>query len=212
MRYVFTVLMLVAVEVLAEQPDTYLYKFENARFSISSVEIRLNARGEGSIRYRKRDEDVEVNEEISLSQSAMQRFQELISEMGFLDSMESYDTGRNLEHMGTTIIRVNASGREREVTFHYTSHKSMLRLVELFKAVENQHYRTSELRFARQYSQLDLPKHLKMLEVDLKGRKIAEPTQLLPLLEEISLDDTVPLIARNSAAKIATQIRRTDAK
>lgn len=212
MKYATILLLLLAIQVSDEQPDTYLYKFENSRFNISSVEVRLNSRGEGSIRYCKRDEDVEVTEGLSLSQSAMQRFHEIVSEMNFLDSVESYDVGKNLEHMGTTTIRISAAGREREVTFHYTSHRSMLRLVELFKAVENQHYRTNDLRFARQYSQLDLPRHLKVLEGDLKSRKIAEPAQLLPLLEEISLDDTLPLIARNSATKIAAQIRRADTK
>ncbi len=209
MRCLAVVLLLV-MEVSAQQPDTYLYRFENSRFNISSVEVKLNAKGEGSIKYRKRDEDVEVNEELSLSQAAIQRFHSLISELNFLDSAENYNMGKNLEHMGTTTIRVTAASKEREVVFHYTSHKLMLRLVELFKAVENQHYRTSDLKFARQYSQLDLPKYLKILEGDLKSRKIAEPTQLLPLLEEISLDDTVPLIARNSAARIATQIKRID--
>jgi hypothetical protein len=66
----------------------------------------------------------------------------------------------------------------------------------------------TELKFARQYSHLDLPKQLKNLEGELKRDKIAEPEQVLPILSEIALDDSLPLIARNSAEKLIKQIKK----
>ncbi|MCS6884592.1 MAG: hypothetical protein RMM17_08335 [Acidobacteriota bacterium] len=194
-----------AVGLILTTVDTYIYRFENPRFEVSCIEVRIKSSGEGAVSYLSKGE--ETVERIVVPQTTLQRLKAIVSEMDFLDNAVEYDVGKHLEHMGVTIIRIESLGRSREVRFHYTSDKAMTRLVELFRSIETQCRRMKELSFARQYAQLDLPRCLKLLENDLRARKIAEPQQLVPLLEEISLDDSIPLIARNAATKLVALIR-----
>jgi hypothetical protein len=97
--------------------------------------------------------------------------------------------------------------RHREASFNYSENRQIMKLVELFRAIDNQQRRVMEIKLARQFTPLDLPRQLKNLEEELRRERIAEPTQLLPLLSEISLDDGLPLIARDAAAKLAKQIQ-----
>src|SRR6185436_15628198 len=137
----------------------------------------------------------------------MQRLAQLYDELRFLDSTESYQADRDLPHLGTVTIALRANGRERQASFNYTTHKVCMRLLELYRAIENQERRLVEIGLARQYSPLDLPRQLKTLEGELQRNRIAEPTKMLPLLSEIALDDTLPLIARNAAERMVKQIK-----
>jgi hypothetical protein len=185
----------------------YSYRFENPRFDISFVEIKLHENGEGNLLYKKRDEDSEIPVKLKLLPGTIYRLGELFNELRFLDTTESYQAEKQLPHLGTVTLGMKADQRSRETSFNYTSNRAALRLVELFRAIENQERRLIELTLARQYSPLDLPKQLKNLEDDLKRNRIAEPSQMLPLLTEIALDDSLPLIARNNAEKLAKQIK-----
>jgi hypothetical protein len=185
----------------------YRYRFENPRFDISFVEIRLMENGEGEMHYKKRDEDSDIPIKLKLLPGTMQHLAQLYDELRFLESTESYQADKQLPHLGTITIALRANGRERETSFNYTTHRACLRLVDLYRAIENQERRLVEIRLARQYSPLDLPRQLKNLEGELQRNRIAEPTQMLPLLSEIALDDSLPLIARNAAQRMAKQIK-----
>jgi hypothetical protein len=186
----------------------YSYRFENPRFDISFLEIRLQGSGEGEMRYKKRDQDEEISVKLKLQPSTMQRLGELFNSIRLLDGSDSYQADKQLPHLGTVTLGMKVGGQGREASFNYTNNKMALKLVELFRAIENQERKLMELTLARRYSPLDLPRQLKNLESELKRDRIAEPSQFLPLLSEIALDDSLPLIARNSAEKLATQIKR----
>ncbi|MBL8148681.1 MAG: hypothetical protein JNN15_02010 [Blastocatellia bacterium] len=202
-------LLFSSISVFAlDEPNKFIYKFENPRFDVSFVEIDIQFNGEGRLRYKKRDENDEVKESLKLLPSTVRRLQGLFNDLKFLESTDSYQSDKSLPHLGTVTLVMKANGREREINFNYTSNRSLMQIVELFRGIENQQRRLTELKFARQYSHLDLPKQLKNLEGELKRDKIAEPEQVLPILSEIALDDSLPLIARNSAEKLIKQIKK----
>jgi hypothetical protein len=61
---------------------------------------------------------------------------------------------------------------------------------------------------AQRYQPLDLPKQIETLESELRLMRITEPEKLLSVLNEISSDDTQPLIARNHAKRIIESIKK----
>jgi hypothetical protein len=186
----------------------YKYHFENSRFDITTVDINISSKGEGQLRFKKRDEDDEVLLPVKLLPETVNRLQSLYDELRFLDTLDNYQANAQLTNLGTTTIFLKQGERSRSASFNYTDNRSAMQLAALFRAIENQYRRTEEIKLSRQFSPLDLPKQLKNLEEELKRNRIAEPIQLVPLLSDISVDDSAPLIARNAATKLITMIKR----
>src|SRR5262249_27207658 len=162
---------------------------------ISFVEIKLQGTGEGNLRYKKRDDNDEMTIDFKLLPATMRRLAEQFDEIHFLDGGgESYQADKQLPHLGTITLGMRAEGREKNTSFNYSNNRTVMKLVDLFRAIENQQRRQVELRLARQFSPLDLPRQLKIIEDEMKRGRIAEPEQMLPLLSEISMDDSLPLI------------------
>jgi hypothetical protein len=172
------------------------------------VDINISSKGEGQLRFKKRDEDDEVLLPVKLLPETVNRLQSLYDELRFLDTLDNYQANAQLTNLGTTTIFLKQGERSRSASFNYTDNRSAMQLAALFRAIENQYRRTEEIKLSRQFSPLDLPKQLKNLEEELKRNRIAEPIQLVPLLSDISVDDSAPLIARNAATKLITMIKR----
>lgn len=210
-KFLFTVaFLLVSITGLAQISSSrqYSYHFENARFDISSVDIKIADTGEGQLKFKKRDEEEEVSLTLKMLPDTVRKLQSLYDDLRFLDSADNYQATAQLNNLGTTTLSLNYGERKRSASFNYTDNKSVMQLVSLFRAIENQYRKIEEIKLARQFTPLDLPKQLKLLEEDLKRNRIAEPSQIVPILSNISLDDGVPLIARNEARKLVTQINR----
>ncbi|MBI4850660.1 MAG: hypothetical protein HY819_02420 [Acidobacteria bacterium] len=203
-------LLLFSITSFAQQNSLreYKYHFENARFEITTVDINISDKGEGELRFKKRDDDEEITLPIKLQPDTINRLQSLYDGLRFLDSIDSYQSNAQLANLGTTTIFLKQGERSRSASFNYTNNPTAMQLAALFRAIENQYRRVEEIKLARQFSPLDLPKLLKNLEEELKRNRIAEPMQIVPLLSDISVDDSAPLIARNAAGKLATMIKR----
>jgi hypothetical protein len=186
----------------------YKYHFENSRFDVTYVDINISDKGEGQLRFKKRDEDEEILLPIKLLPNTINRLQSLYDELRFLDSLDNYQANAQLANLGTTTLFLKQGERSRSASFNYTNNRSAMQLTALFRAIENQYRRVEEIKLARQFSPLDLPKHLKNLEEELKRSRIAEPIQIVPILSDISVDDNAPLIARNAAGKLIKMIKR----
>lgn len=192
----------------SDEAHEFQYNFENARFDISFIEIRVRENGEGTLRFKKRDEDKEISLDLKLQPATIKRLEELYQTLNYLNSSDTYQAGRDLSHLGKITIGIKRDKQERSTSFNYTEHKVMAKLVELYRAIDNQQRRAMDLKLARQFTPLDLPRQLKNLEDELKRNKLAEPEALAGLLTEIKLDDSLPLIARNAAGKLLEQINK----
>lgn len=202
------VLVILPLVVLAQDESQYSYRFENPRFEVSLVEITIAHSGQASFHYKKRDSGEEDTLQLQVLPKTIETLQSLYTEIRFLDSTDSYQTNNNFQNLGTTTIGLKMGKRERQASFNYTSNRGVMRLTDLFRAFQNQQLNVIDIRLARQFTPLDLPKQLKLLEENVKKERIAEPSQLLPLLGEIAQDDGVPLIARNAATRLIMQIKK----
>lgn len=189
----------------------YRYLFENDRFTTPYQEIEFDASGKGQFRFRKK-ESGQLGEEIvnslALSPAIVRQAQALFDELQFLDSTEDYQFKKDFSHLGKMTITYARSGKSRTVSFNYTANQAMSRLVELFRNIATQETRIFELETVRANDPISTPAQLRMLEIELRAKHLADPERFMPILEELKQDESVPLIARNHAERLMQAIRK----
>src|SRR5437868_1404068 len=72
----------------------YLYRFENLRFDISFIEIKVAANGESEMRFKKRDEDSDNTVKFVLLPSTIERIQGFFTTLKFFDSRDAYQADK----------------------------------------------------------------------------------------------------------------------
>jgi hypothetical protein len=65
-----------------------------------------------------------------------------------------------------------------------------------------------DISVARENQPLGVPKLMELMESMLKRDALSDPRQLLKLLQDLSTDEHVPLIARNHAQRIIKKIQK----
>ena len=215
----FLILLLAAASAFAQNPPTvngaaaagemsFSYKFENPRFYLRVIEIDLSANGAGELRFTRGESDEVVDCKIKLLPATFARIRSLFELSGFLDSKIEYQDKTDMSHLGWVTLSAKDGGRERKVRFNYTINAEMEELGKIFRGIATQEISLFDIDNAQRYQPLDLPKQLEILENDLRLGWIAEPERVLSVLNEISDDDTQPLIARNHAKRIVEAIKK----
>lgn len=185
----------------------YRYTFINERFTTPFQEVEVDESGKGIFRYhRKGSEEIALN--INLSQSLISRIQTLFDMLNFLNSNEEYQHKKDFSHLGTMTISRSHNGVERNVKFNYTSNEYLNSLTELFRNIATQETRIFELETVRSTDPISTPAQLRLLESELRSKNFADPQKIIPLLQEIRLDEGVPLIARNHADRLIKMINK----
>lgn len=197
-----------AVAASSSSSTIYRYLFENEKFTTQRVIVEFDESGHGKFSFTKKDSD-EVTNELQVSRTLTAEVRALLEEMNFLDSTEDYQYKKDFSHLGNISITYARQGRERTVKFNYTSSQPLNRLVEIFRNIATQEERVFEIENVRAADPLSTPAQLRLLESELRSRRIAEPDRLAPLLEEIRLDEGLPLIARNHAERLLKSIRKS---
>ncbi len=185
----------------------YQYQFENDRFTTPYLEILLDSQGQGRFRFRRKDGD-EITNEITVSQSVISEIQSLFDQIRFLDSNEEYQYKKDFSHLGKMTIKHSREGKQRSVTFNYTTNQPLNRIVDVFRNIATQETRVFEMEAIRESDPLSTPAQLRFLEAELRSKQIAEPARLAPLLERMRTDESLPLIARNHAERLLKMIEK----
>ena len=146
--------------------------------------------------------------ELSVSPALVSQIQSLFDELNFLQSSEDYQYKKDFSHLGKITIKLTRPGGERTATFNYTTNQTLNRLVDIFRNIATQETRVLELQAIRESDPISTPAQLRLLEVELRAKQIAEPERLAPLLEQIKVDESVPLIARNHADRLLKLINK----
>lgn len=187
---------------------SFKYKFENARFYISVIEIDLSANGAGELRFKRGESDEIIDRKIMLLPATIERIHQLYAVTNFIDSSEEYQDKKDFSHLGWISLWAQQGQRERKTRFNYTTNKDISELADIFRAIATQEMHLFDIETSERYQPLDLPRLLDTLENDLKLQRVAEPEQLITMLREISGNDTQPLIARNHATRIIESIKK----
>lgn len=185
----------------------YHYLFENERFTTPLQEIELDGQGQGSFRFKRKDAD-ETIIKLKVSASLLSQIQTLFDSLNFLSSKEDYQHKKDFSHLGTVTIGQSRNGQERTVKFNYTTNELMNQLRDVFQNLTTQETRIYELEVIRANDPLSSPAQLRLLESELKSKHIADPQRFVPILEDLKLDESVPLITRNHAERLLQTIKK----
>jgi hypothetical protein len=188
------------------------YKFEQPRFYVSAIEIDLDARGEGELRFKRGESDELIDLKLAILPATMARIRQLYEKTNFLNSEENYQDKRDHSNLGWVSLYLKSGERERQARFNYTQNLDLKEVADIFRALATQRIHLLDIENSQQYQPLDTPKRLEEIENDLRLERIAEPAQLLPALRDIAKSDFAPLIARNQAKRIIESIEKNKYK
>jgi len=185
----------------------YHYIFENPRFTTPVQELEFDGSGQGKFRFKRKDADEVVNK-LSLSPEVLSQIQLILDDMNFLSSDEDYQHKKDFSHLGNMTISYSRGGKERTVKFNYTENQSLSRLSDIFRNIVTQETRVFELEAVIANDPISAPAQLRILESELKSKRVADPRRFDPILKNIKLDEGVPLIARNHADRLLQMISK----
>ncbi|HZE69752.1 MAG TPA: hypothetical protein VE135_09535 [Pyrinomonadaceae bacterium] len=184
----------------------YSYEFTQPQFFIHHLVVEHDGNGNGKITFEKLGEDGSVVEPIELSAPALARITGLWQALSFLDSDTNYQSSKQFPHLGTMRLRMEQGTRNRTAEFNWTHNESAAALVNEYRHIADQAILVFDISVARENQPLNAPKLMEQLESLLKRGGLSDAQQLVPLLNEISTDEHVPLIARNHAKRLLKQI------
>lgn len=191
-----------------ENALTYSYEFTQAAFVTSRVFIEHDANGKGKITWERKNAGEPITDPIEISAEVWGRIKSLWDSLNFLDSTTNYQTDRSYAHLGTMRLKMKQGTRERIAEFNWTNDKKASELVNEYRRVGEQAMFIFDINLARDISPLETPKMMDNLADMLKRNTISDPKQLLPLLRDMNIDERLPLIARNHAARLVKQIEK----
>ena len=203
----------VAAPVATSTPTTndsvkYSYEFTQPKFYVKHIVLEHDANGHGTIKFERLNEDVPVVEPVELSPAALARITALWSALNFLDSQANYQTSQDFSHLGTMRIGMQRGERKRVAEFNWTHNDSASALVNEYRRAADQAILVFDISIARENQPLNAPKLMELMETLIKRNGLSDPKQLIPLLQDMSTDEHIPLIARNHALRIIKQIQK----
>lgn len=186
----------------------YSYEFSQPKFYVKHIVIEHDANGRGTVTFERLNEDTPVTEPIELSANALGRISAAWQALQFLDSSTDYQSNKQFPHLGTMKIGMERGERKRVAEFNWTNDKDAETLVNEYRKAADQAIWVFDVAIARENQPLNAPKLMEVMESMLKRNGVSDPRQLLKLLQDISTDEHVPLIARNHALRLIKQIQK----
>jgi hypothetical protein len=186
----------------------YAYEFTQPQFIIRHIVVEHDTGGHGNITFEKLGEDASIVEPIQLSPAALARIKALWQALHFLDSDTNYQSDKQFPHLGTMKLRLEQGTRKRTAEFNWTHDDNAAALINEYKRVADQAILIFDISVARENQPLNAPKLMEQLEYLIKRSGLSDPHQMVPLLNEITTDEHLPLIARNHAKRLLKQIEK----
>jgi hypothetical protein len=186
----------------------YTYEFTQPKFYVKHILFEHDASGHGTLTFERLNEDVPVVESVQISPAAMTRITSAWTALKFLDSQTNYQTSQDFSHLGTMKIGMQQGERKRVAEFNWTHNENAAALAAEYRRVADQAMLVFDISIARENQPLNAPKLMEVMESLIKRNGLSDPTQLLPLLRDMSTDEHIPLIARNHALRIIKLIQK----
>lgn len=185
---------------------TFFYEFSQPAFVVSKINIEHDDAGRGQISFVKNVSDEVITDPLEVSAKALERINSALAALDFVNSNASYQYEKDYSHLGNVSIRVVKGEKSRETKFNWTSNLNARALADEYRRLSNQYIWIFDMNLARVNQPLDGPKLMDLLDSYIRRNEISDAQQLTPFLKELSLDERLPLIARNHAARIVKQI------
>ncbi len=191
---------------------SYRYEFSQPDFLIRTIVIEHNEAGNGTISFNRQNDEESVTESIKLSAATLERINRAIAALNYLDSTENYQHAKDFSHLGNIKFLLTREGRSREILINWTENKEMRTIMGEYRKIGHQFIWIFDISVSRENQPLESPKLMRSLDSMIARNEISDPLQLEPLLNELSNDERLPLIARNHAVRIVKQIEKIKQK
>jgi len=189
-------------------PVKYTYEFSQPKFYVKHIVLEHDANGRGTVTFERLNEDTPISEPIELSTAALARITSAWQALQFLDSQTNYQSDKQFPHLGTMRIGMQRGEHKRVAEFNWTNNSEASKLVGEYRKAADQAMLVFDIAIARENQPLNAPKLMELFETLLKRDGLSDPRQLLKLLQDLSTDEHVPLIARNHALRLIKQIEK----
>ena len=186
----------------------YSYEFSQPKFVIKHIVLEHDATGRGTVTFERLNEDTPIVEPLMLSSEALARITSAWQALQFLDSNSDYQANKQFPHLGTMRIGMQRGDRKRVAEFNWTNNSEASTLINEYRKAADQAILIFDISLARENQPLNAPKLMEAMESMLKRDMLSDPRQLLKLLQDISTDEHVPLIARNHALRLIKKIQK----
>jgi hypothetical protein len=186
----------------------YSYEFTQPKFYVRHIFLQHDSAGHGKITFERLNEDVAVEEPLEISPTALSRIRSSWDALKFLDSQKDYQSTQQFPHLGTMKIGMQLGEKKRIAEFNWTHDQNAADLIAEYRKLADQAILVFDISVARENQPLNAPKLMETMESLLKRNGLSDPKQLLPLLQDISTDEHLPLIARNHALRLIKQIKK----
>ena len=187
---------------------TYSYEFSQPEFFVRHIVIEHNEKGAGKITFERKNEEISIEEPIEISPAAWARILSHWQALQFLDSETNYQADKQFPHLGTMRLKMTQGTRQRTAEFNWSNNSNASALVNEYRKVADQAILIFDISVARENQPLNTPKLMEHLESLLKRNWLSDPQQLIPLLKEVSIDEHLPLIARNHAGRLLKKLEK----
>jgi hypothetical protein len=186
----------------------YTYEFSQPKFYVKHIVIEHDENGRGTVTFERLNEDTPISEPIELSTSALARINSSWQALQFLDTETNYQSDKQFPHLGTMRIGMQRGEHKRVAEFNWTNNSNASKLVNEYRKAADQAILVFDIAIARENQPLNAPKLMELFESLLKRDGLSDPRQLLKLLQDMSTDEHIPLIARNHALRLIKQIEK----
>ena len=186
----------------------YSYEFSQPKFYVKHIVLEHDANGRGTVTFERLNEDTPISEPIELSTDALARITSSWQALQFLESDKNYQADKQFPHLGTMRIGMQRGERKRVAEFNWTNNSDASKLVNEYRKAADQAMLVFDISIARENQPLNAPKLMELFEALLKRDGLSDPHQLLNLLQDMSTDEHIPLIARNHALRLIKQIKK----
>ena len=188
----------------------YSYEFRQPTFIVSHIHIEHDQRGRGKVTFERQIDPEPLVEPLTLSAAALQRITALWEALRFLETDVSYQSEKQLAHLGTMRLRMTRGKRERTAEFNWTHDRDAFALVNEYRRAADQALLVFEIGVALENQPLEMTRLLNRFDILLERNGLSDPTQLVPLLRELNVDERIPLIARNQAERLLKKIEKQE--
>ncbi len=186
----------------------YSYEFSQPKFYVRHIVLEHDANGRGTVTFERLNEDTPINEPIELSTEALARITSSWQALQFLETDTNYQSDKQFPHLGTMRIGMQRGERKRVAEFNWTNNSVASKLVNEYRKAADQAMLVFDIALARENQPLNAPKLMELFETLLKRDGLSDPRQLLKLLQDLSTDEHIPLIARNHALRLIKKIEK----
>lgn len=196
----------------ADADARYRYEFTNEKFTVHHIKIVHDSAGRGSISFERKSSEESIDEPLELSPAALGRIRGHWEALRFLDSEAVYQADKDFSHLGTVRLSMARAGRERTAEFNYSRVPDASALASEYRRAADQAMFVFDINVARDNQPLETPRLLEHFGRLVERGGVSDPRQLIPLLKDLSTDERVPLITRNTAAKILKKVEAAKKK